>query len=157
MITQTRDFRTLRSNIFEKTKKFGKPFLPVHMGLSRFFKAKKLTKISWHCLFKGAMHSVTWCPVELGATLQCTMTLLEEALYTCLQCTLWPDVQKNWVLPNSVQWLYWRQCTHVRNVLCDLMSRRTGCCRASPWPTRTPPSSRRRPGPCTSSWKVYRH
>ena len=32
LTTRTRDFRTLRSNIFAKTKKFAKPFLPVHMG-----------------------------------------------------------------------------------------------------------------------------
>ena len=55
---------------------------------------------------------------KLGAAKLCTITLL-EAMYTCAQCTLWPDVPKNWVLPSSVQWLYWRQCTHVRNVLCD--------------------------------------
>ena len=33
LTTRTRDFRTLPLNIFEKTKKFAKPFSPVHMGL----------------------------------------------------------------------------------------------------------------------------
>ena len=30
--TRTRDFQTLRPNIFPKTKKFAKPFVPVHLG-----------------------------------------------------------------------------------------------------------------------------
>ena len=46
-----------------------------------------------------AMYSVTWCPEELGAAKLCSMTTL-EAMYTCARCTLWPDVQKNWVLPS---------------------------------------------------------
>ena len=32
MCTRERDFQTLRSNIFAKTKKFANTFLPVHMG-----------------------------------------------------------------------------------------------------------------------------
>ena len=36
--TVSPDFRTLLSNIFTKTKKFAKPFSPVHPG--RIFKAK---------------------------------------------------------------------------------------------------------------------
>ena len=37
----TRFFELLRSNIFAKTKKFAKPFLPVHMGPRTNFFAKK--------------------------------------------------------------------------------------------------------------------
>ena len=32
LCTRTRDFRTLRSNIFSKIKKFANAFLPVHIG-----------------------------------------------------------------------------------------------------------------------------
>ena len=50
-----RDFRTLGSIIFAKTKKLFKPFLSVHMGWGPggiLCISKKMVKIWWHCPFK---------------------------------------------------------------------------------------------------------
>ena len=42
---RTRDFRTLRPNIFAKSKKVAKPFLPVHMWpRSNLFSKEKMVE-----------------------------------------------------------------------------------------------------------------
>ena len=44
------------SNIFAKTKKFVKPFSPVHTEpRSNLLIKQKKSKISWHCPFKGVL------------------------------------------------------------------------------------------------------
>ena len=43
---QARDFRTLQSNIFAKTKKFAKPFLFVHRGPRSSLLSKKMVRKS---------------------------------------------------------------------------------------------------------------
>ena len=51
----TRNFRTLRWNIFAKTKKFAKPFSPVQTGPQSNLLSKKWSIISWHCRFKAVI------------------------------------------------------------------------------------------------------
>ena len=51
----TRNFWTLRWNIFAKTKKFAKPFSPVQTGPQSNLLSKKWSIISWHCRFKAVI------------------------------------------------------------------------------------------------------